>query len=567
MIRRSAVSLLLGSSALWGASSFHQAHAASASDAQQIQALQREMQEMRREMSGQISVLRQRLVRAESRNTPAANAAQARRVAASKGQPLPESYARDIHIGGDSGMGGGMGSSLGSAMQKADLGTPPSDRGVSSSWASFRAATEKEEAVHMGGMVVGFPGGRPTISSEDGMYAMSIGLAFHEDIGGFMGMSPRRGESKGDYEGLTENARRLRIPISFRYKNWIANITPDFGSSNADGSATLYEANLNYAGFHNTVITAGYFQPRVTEEDSESSNEFEMMERPAITDIVRNIAAGDARMSVGALHYGKRWWIAGYLTGQSYGKRAAGYDSQTGGTFRVAGRPYVSKDIDVHVGVSAISAFKVAQATASDDRSATFAEQPEVDLTTTKLLSATVGNVGSIWSAGPELGFRWKRLVLKGEYYNIGVTRGNNSSGSAAEQGTVNFTGYYGAANYTIFGKPRSYNIKEGAFAAPGVDHAFDPAHGYWGALEVSARYSVTDLNSNLNSANAIRGGQQTVWSAGLNWYPNRHFRFMLDFNHFIVSDDNKASSGSTSLYDIMGRHGNSVAGRIQAAF
>lgn len=99
------------------------------------------------------------------------------------------------------------------------------------------------------------------------------------------------------------------------------------------------------------------------------------------------------------------------------------------------------------------------------------------------------------------------------------------------------------------------------------MDHAFDPAHGYWGALEVSARYSVTDLNSNLNSANAIRGGQQTVWSAGLNWYPNRHFRFMLDFNHFIVSDDNKASSGSTSLYDIMGRHGNSVAGRIQAAF
>ncbi|KON64430.1 phosphate-selective porin O and P [Komagataeibacter europaeus] len=564
MIRRSAVSLLLGSSALWGASSFHQAHAASASDAQQIQALQREMQEMRREMSGQISMLRQRLVRAEAHsNTPAANAAQARRVAASKGEPLPDSYARDIHIGGDSGMGTGMGS----LMKRADLGTPPSDRGVTSSWESFRAATEKDEALHLGGMMVGFPGGRPTISSDDGMYAMSIGLAFHEDIGGFMGMSPRAGEKKGDYEGLTENARRLRIPISFRYKNWIANITPDFGSSNADGSATLYEANLNYAGFHNTVITAGYFQPRVTEEDSESSNEFEMMERPAITDIVRNIAAGDARMSVGALHYGKRWWIAGYLTGQSYGKRAAGYDSQTGGTFRVAGRPYVSKDIDVHVGVSAISAFKVAQATASDDRSATFAEQPEVDLTTTKLLSATVGNVGSIWSAGPELGFRWKRLVLKGEYYNIGVTRGNNSGGSAADQGTVNFTGYYGAANYTIFGKPRSYNIKEGAFAAPGVDHAFDPANGYWGALEVSARYSVTDLNSNLNSANAIRGGQQTVWSAGLNWYPNRHFRFMLDFNHFIVSDDNKASSGGTALYDIMGRHGNSVAGRIQAAF
>ena len=556
MIRRPIVALLLGSSGLLGLSSFHQARADSASDAQ-IKALQLEMQAMRREMSGQISVLRQRLVRAEAVRSPeAANAAQARRVAASHGQPLPDSYARDIHIGGDSGMGG----SMASAMQKADLGTPPSDRGVSSSWASFRAATEKEEALHMGGMVVGFPGGRPTISSEDGMYAMSIGLAFHEDIGGFMGMSPRRGETKGDYEGLTENARRLRIPISFRYKNWIANITPDFGSSTADGSATLYEANLNYAGFRNTVITAGYFQPRVTEEDSESSNEFEMMERPAITDIVRNIAAGDARMSFGALHYAKRWWIAGYVTGQSYGKRAT-YDSQSGATFRVAGRPYVSKDIDVHVGLSAITAFKVAQGTGSSDRSYTFAEQPEVDLTTTKLLSATVGNVGSIWSAGPELGFRWKRLVLKGEYYNIGVTRGDYGASTASNTANVNFTGYYGAANYTIFGKARSYNIKEGAFAAPGVDHAFDPSHGYWGALEMSARYSVTDLNANLgNAATALRGGQQTVWSAGLNWYPNRHFRFMLDFNHFIVSRNSVAA-------DVMGREGNSVAGRIQAAF
>ncbi|WP_225063320.1 porin [Komagataeibacter rhaeticus] len=118
MIRRPIVSLLLGSSALLGLSSFHQARADSASDAQ-IKALQLEMQAMRREMSGQISVLRQRLVRAEAVRSPeAANAAQARRVAASHGQPLPDSYARDIHIGGDSGMGG----SMASAMQKADLG-------------------------------------------------------------------------------------------------------------------------------------------------------------------------------------------------------------------------------------------------------------------------------------------------------------------------------------------------------------------------------------------------------------------------------------------------------------
>lgn len=185
-------------------------------------------------------------------------------------------------------------------------------------------------------------------------------------------------------------------------------------------------------------------------------------------------------------------------------------------------------------------------------------EAPEVNLTTTKLLSATVGNAGTVWSAGPELGFRWKRLTLKGEYYHIGVQRkGTEVTGNMP---AANFEGYYGTANYTLFGKGRSYNIKEGAFSAPGVEHPFNPATGDWGALELSARYSVADLNSNLGGIGSVRGGQQTVWSAGVNWYPNRHFRFMLDFNHFIVTRNSQ-------LYDLMGRTGNSVAGRIQAAF
>ena len=101
------------------------------------------------------------------------------------------------------------------------------------------------------------------------------------------------------------------------------------------------------------------------------------------------------------------------------------------------------------------------------------------------------------------------------------------------------------------------YNEKEGAFSAPGVEHEFDPAHGYWGALELSGRYSVADFD---DTANSVRGGRQTVWSGGVNWYPNRHFRVMLDFNHFIVTRNSQA-------YNILGRDGNSVAARVQAAF
>lgn len=533
------------------------AEAASSDDAQ-INALRSEMLQMRREMM----TLKHQLAASET-NQKHLNT-RVNEVAGRHGQHA----SRIASSSYESGVQFGEQAPRKNVAALSGVGTPPSDRGEAMSWKDFRAASAQDEEVQIGGMRVGFPKGRFTIASEDGAYAFSVGLAFHEDFGGFMGVSPRAGEHKGDFSGLTENSRRMRIPFTFRYKDWVANVTPDFGAGGADGATTdqtLYEANLNYAGLHNTILTVGYFQPRVTEEDSESSNDFEMMERPVITNIVRNIAAGDARFSVGGLHYDKRWWIAGYFTGQSFGARSSTTstypygitDSQTGATFRVAGRPYVSKDIDVHVGISAISAFKVAKN--ASGRTTSFADTPEVNLTQTKLLgSGTIPNVGSVWAAGPELGFRWKRLVLKGEYYHIGVTRGNDAA-NAAQRQTANFEGYYGAANYTLFGKPRAYNIKEAAFGAPGVEHEFDPAHGQWGALEISGRYSVANLN---DTAAGVHGNQQTVWSGGLNWYPNRHFRFMLDFNHFIVSGNGQANG-----LDGYGRTGNSLAARVQAAF
>jgi phosphate-selective porin OprO/OprP len=449
-------------------------------------------------------------------------------------------------------------------------GRPASDRGITSSWEDFKRASADTEVVQVGGMKIGFPNGRPTLQSEDGKYAFSIGLAFHEDFGGFMGVSPRAGEAKGKFNSFTSNARRLRIPFTFRYKDWVANITPDFGAGNNDGTVGLYEANLNYAGLRNTILTVGYFQPRVTEEDSESSNEFEFMERPGITDIVRNIAASDARFSIGGLHYEKRWWIGAYFTGQQFGGRnASGYyggdgavsDSQTGGTFRVAGRPVATKDWDLHLGLSAISAFKPNNGT--HGRSFTLSQRPEVNLGEDSLLgTGAITNVSQVWAAGPEVGLRWKSLVIKSEYYHIGVNRSRNASGQSLDN--LNFGGWYVAANYTLFGTPRAYNYKEGAFAAPGVKESqeFNPATGHWGALEITGRYSETDLNSQPNSSTGVRGGNQIVWSGGLNWYPNRHFRVMLDYNHFI--DQRTKNDG---LVNIAGRNGNSVAARVQAAF
>nr|WP_307723105.1 porin [Gluconacetobacter liquefaciens] len=432
------------------------------------------------------------------------------------------------------------------------------------SWADVKAATEKDESVHVGGMRIGFPSGRPTISSDDGTYSFSVGGLLQEDIGGFLSTGARAGEAKGNFNSFTQNGRRLRMYFSWRYKDWVAKVTPDFGSLNADGAVGLFEANLNYTGLRHTTLTVGYFQPRMDEESAERPVAFEFLERPTIVDLVRNIAAGVARFSIGGEHYEDRWLAALYFTGQKFGdrnKNATITDSQTGAVARIAGRPYVSKDVDVHVGAGAISAFKVNQG--EKGRSYTFTDHVEVPLDETELLtSGALSNVAQIWAAGPQMGVRWRRFLLKGEYYHIGVERSREAG--AAPLPSLDFDGWYVAANYTLFGRPRSYNPKIAAFITPGVEHDFDPLNGDWGAMEISGRWSVTNLSDVANQGGAgVNGNQQTVWQGGVNWYPNRHIKFMLDFDHFIVS----RSKGVADGVNLFGRSGNLVVGRIQASF
>ncbi|GBR05621.1 hypothetical protein AOE01nite_26070 [Acetobacter oeni] len=439
---------LLSVTILTSASIFCPSLAQAAASDTEVTELRREMADMRREMA---------VMRTELHKQPRQKYVPGRHSVASS-TPVEPNYSGKP----DAGIQFGQPVAQTASYHASGDGRPVSDRGIVSSWQDFQHSSTDSEEVHVGGMRIGFPNGRPTIQSEDGKYAFSIGLAFHEDFGGFIGVTPRGSEQKGKFNSFTSNARRLRVPLTWRYKDWVANVTPDYGGSNNDGVVGLYEANLNYAGLKNTILTVGYFQPRVTEEDSESSNDFEMMERPGITDIVRGIAAGDARFSVGGLHYEKRWWVAAYFTGQQFGGRnASGYyggdgnvgDSQTGGMIRAAGRPVATRNWDLHLGISALSSIKPGDGTSG--RTIKLSQRPEVNLGEDSLLSTgTITNVANVWAAGPEVGLRWRNLLLKGEYYHIGVDRARQNGG--ASMPTLGFQGWYAAANYTLFGKPRA---------------------------------------------------------------------------------------------------------------
>ena len=121
------------------------------------------------------------------------------------------------------------------------------------------------------------------------------------------------------------NLRRGRIFFVGRYDDFTLNITPDFGGS-PDGNLSsqfLYEANLNYTGFKPVTATIGYFKPWFSLYDSQSSNDFLLMERPSIIEISRNVAAGDARATAGLKASTDQWFAAWAMTGSQLGTQSS----------------------------------------------------------------------------------------------------------------------------------------------------------------------------------------------------------------------------------------------------
>lgn len=84
---------------------------------------------------------------------------------------------------------------------------------------------------------------------------------------------------------------------------------------------------------------------------------------------------------------------------------------------------------------------------------------------------------------------------------------------------------------YTLLGKPRQWKPKIAAWGSPSPSEAFNPVAGQWGAVEIGARFSAADL-----SDAEVRGGGQTVWSAGVNWYPVEPLKFALQYQHADVT-------------------------------
>jgi phosphate-selective porin OprO/OprP len=149
--------------------------------------------------------------------------------------------------------------------------------------------------------------------------------------------------------------------------------------------------------------------------------------------------------------------------------------------------------------------------------------------------------------------------MVEGEWFRYKIERRNSALPDP------HFTGWYVQGSWVLTGEPRVYNPVEARFDAPKMAYNFNPEAGTWGAFELAARYSDLDLNyregalgtTPAATLGAVRGGEQKIYTVGVNWYLNPSMRVMVDYQH--VDVDRLSGVGAQ-----IGQKYNAVAARLQ---
>lgn len=127
---------------------------------------------------------------------------------------------------------------------------------------------------------------------------------------------------------------------------------------------------------------------------------------------------------------------------------------------------------------------------------------------------------------GPELALVYGPFSFQSEGGWLWVDRTGNYNNATG------MWGGYADVTYFLTGETRRY--QRGAFRSTKVLHPV--SEGGWGAWQLAARADYLDLND----YNAdIRGGQQWIAAAGVNWYPVDYIKMTIDYAHTEVFKGN----------------------------
>ncbi len=380
--------------------------------------------------------------------------------------------------------------------------------------------------------------GRFTYTSNDGRFSVALRSLVQFDVGYF---AQGRNPASVDLNSGT-NFRRAQLGFQGTvFRDWSYNFIYDFGGYGVEGRGYVYNAYLEYDGLKPFFIRAGAYTPPEGQEDQTSSGDLFFPERAGSVDVARNLAGAPGREAVSIFTQGDRYLASISYTGKkstdgtSTGASVGTFDAQQALIGRVAWLALSDTGLKWLVEGHITEVLKPADPSAGSSASVVrFSDGPEVAVDASKTVDT--GNIDA--NGAREFGFEtagtFGRFYGQGGWFRYEVDR-------RLALPDPHFTGWYAFLTYSLTGEQHAYDPATATFRNLRPASPLGTQGGF-GAWEIAVRYSDIDLNFlpfNTTATGGISGGQQDVWTVGLNWYPNNAIKFQLDYSNIQANHPN----------------------------
>ncbi|PHS24447.1 MAG: hypothetical protein COA85_08215 [Robiginitomaculum sp.] len=319
--------------------------------------------------------------------------------------------------------------------------------------------------------------------------------------------------------------RRLRIYATLNFKNdWRVKVDSDVGGL----STGLKNVWVSYGGIKNTTFKFGNFVAPVLGEKLKSSNDIKLMERSLASTLASGFLLG------GGITYRAEniTLSAGYFGNPVSSNKNRPTNDGESAVGRVIWAPIHEKQKSIFVAGS------IENRQLKPGARYRVRTKPEFGLLHTRLIGTRKsGQVKSYTNYIGETGFGFGPVMAKVQY----ISRSSN----APALGNPTFKGASIETALVLTGERQRFSLGTGTFGR------IRPKRKS-GAVEIVGRLSTLDLEDGL-----VKGGKETNYTIGVNWYLNRNVRLMANYVHA------QTRSGSNGLRESP----EAVMSRLQIAF
>jgi phosphate-selective porin OprO/OprP len=410
----------------------------------------------------------------------------------------------------------------------------------------FAATEDLARATKADQPVWSIAGGRPSVSSADGRFSLAIRVLGQFDTGYFMqsARALQLAAANGPDLSSGSNWRRAQLGVQGKvFGDWNYYFNYEFGSGASSGNelqGRIQQAYVEYAGLAPFAFRIGAFPPSANLDDATSAADVIFLERNAADDLSRNLAGGDGRDAIGIIYAGDSVFASLVYTGGKVADSNLLFDEQQALVSRVSDVFYSDSNWKLMASVAGTYVFRGGDATAGlgSARNITLQDGSElnVDDNSIRLVSTGAINTQSAWNYALEGAGEWRSLYAQGGYLGFAIDQRN------AGVRALDFEGWYVQGSWILTGESRPYNVQNGAFSNPKPRIPFSLDGWGPGAWELAARYSDLNLNDHAGllghavPLGGIRGGEQRIFTAALNWYPNGALKFSLQWQDDQIS-------------------------------